>query len=99
MLTPPAAGTLRVVFNWRKNPSDALRKLRAEDIARRPSRPPDQLPDRPSLDGYIVSEIPMQQAAQLFERSASEPTLTPAPRAASRAEHQERMRWRLLAEG
>ena len=99
MLTPPAAGRLGVVFNWRKKPSDVLRKLRAGDIARRPSRPPDQLPDRPSLDGYIVSEIPIEQAAQMFKRSALEPPSTATPRTASRAEHQERIRWRLLAEG
>jgi hypothetical protein len=87
------------VFNWRKKPSDALRKLRAEDIARRLNRPPDQLPDRPSLDGYIVSEVPMEQAARLFKRSAAGTAPTPAPRAASRTEHQERLRaWRLLRE-
>ena len=55
------------MFNWTKRPSDALRKRREGDAAQRLSNASsDRLPDRPSLDGYTVGEVPPEQAAQLF---------------------------------
>jgi hypothetical protein len=57
-----------VVFNWAKRPSNALRKRRTEDAARRLSdTSSDHLPDRPSLDGYTMREIPPDQVPQLFK--------------------------------
>jgi hypothetical protein len=58
-----------VVFNWTKRPSDALRKRREGDAAQRLANTfPDRLlPDRPSLDGYTVREVSLDQVAQLFK--------------------------------
>jgi hypothetical protein len=56
------------MFNWGKRPSDALRKRREEDAARRLSNTSlDDLPERPSLEGYTVDELPPNQTAQLFK--------------------------------
>ena len=60
-----------MVFNWGKRPSDVFRKRREEDAARRlltttTTSSDHHLPDRPSLDGYSVREVPPDQAAQLL---------------------------------
>ena len=61
--------TLVVVFNWTKRPSDALRKRREGDAGQRlaNSFPDRHLPERPSLDGYTVREVPPNQVAQWFK--------------------------------
>jgi hypothetical protein len=57
--------TTWVVFNWTKRPSDALRKRWKGDAEERLANTlPDRLlPERPSLDGYTVSELSPDQAA------------------------------------
>ena len=57
------------MFNWTKRPSDALRKRREGDAAQRLANtfPDRQLPERPSLDGYTVREVPLDQVAELFK--------------------------------
>jgi hypothetical protein len=58
-----------VVFNWTKRPSDALRKRREGGAEERLANTlPDRLlPERPSLDGYTVREVSLDQVAQLFK--------------------------------
>jgi hypothetical protein len=62
-----------------KRPSDALRKGREEDAARRLSNASsDRLPDRNSLDGYTVGEVPPDQVGQLSGKIGAPPGgLTP----------------------
>ena len=68
-----------VVFNWTKRPSDALRKRREGDAAERLKNtfPDRDLPERPSLDGYTVREVPPDQVADLFKpkRGPSAPSV------------------------
>ena len=58
-----------VVFNWTKRPSDALRKRREGEAAQRVANVfrDRNLPERPSLDGYTVREVSLDQVAQLFK--------------------------------
>jgi len=57
--------TTAVVFNWTKRPSDALRKRREGDAAQRLANTLSDrlLPERPSLDGYTVREVSLDQVA------------------------------------
>jgi hypothetical protein len=59
-----------VMISWGKRPSVAPRKQRDEDAARRllATFPDRYLPDRPSLDGYTVHEVPLDQLAQLLPK-------------------------------
>lgn len=58
------------VFNWTRRPSDALRKRREGDAARRSAHayPDHHLPNRPSLDGYTVAELSPDQVAELLAK-------------------------------
>ena len=58
------------MFRWGKQGlSDALRKRRDGDAAERVANsfPDRHLPERPSLDGYTVSELSPDQVAELFK--------------------------------
>ena len=56
------------MFDRTKQPSDALRKRGEGDAAQRLANTlPDRLPpERPSLDGYTVREVSLDQVVQLF---------------------------------
>ena len=58
-----------VVFKWTKRPSDALRKRREGDASQRVANifPDRHLPERPSLDGYTVREVSLDEVAQLIK--------------------------------
>jgi hypothetical protein len=59
------------MFSWGKQrPSDVLRKRREGEAAERVANtfPDRHLPERPSLDGYTVSELSSDQAAQLLSK-------------------------------
>ena len=64
-----------VMFNWNKRLSATPRKQRDDDAARRlmATFPDRYLPDRPSLDGYTVCEVPFDKVApSLFKGDAKQ---------------------------